>query len=229
MEAYSGCVTKVDAELHKNNPGICALIGIEIIEHLHPDILRGFEETVFGVYSPNIVILTTPNSEFNSVFNLSPGKFRHWDHKFEWSRMEFDSWCSKIVQEFPFYTYQIKGICEGPPETKHLGCVSQMAIFVKSNFQNQIPSQLLPYASRIQNNAYNLISKVVFPNYKETRSPEEIVLTEFQYYVVTFLFSRSRLLEYEELDMKEVLVPISKIQSLTDVPEIARTNPEFIM
>lgn len=35
--------------------------------------------------------MTTPNYEFNQLF---PGsrKFRHYDHKFEWTRQEFQTW-----------------------------------------------------------------------------------------------------------------------------------------
>lgn len=47
---------------------------------------------VFGQLHPKLVVLTTPNSEFNVVFDMAEGKLRHWDHKFEWTREEFQSW-----------------------------------------------------------------------------------------------------------------------------------------
>jgi hypothetical protein len=48
-------------------------------------------EVIFGHLQPNVVVVTTPNCEFNVLF---PGlkKFRHYDHKFEWTRAEFQTW-----------------------------------------------------------------------------------------------------------------------------------------
>lgn len=221
IEAYAGCVTKVDPDIQNNNPNILAVVGIEIVEHLHPDVLRGFEETVFGIISPQLVIVTTPNSDFNEVFNLPPGKFRHWDHKFEWSRKEFQLWCDKIVCEFINYEYRIEGICEGPEETKHLGCVSQMAIFEKrEGFNTNVKDSL--YASRIQPGSYTLIHRVEFPNYTEKRTPDEIVLHEFNFYVNTYLFSRSMVNQYEEAETKEVIIPLDGILSIDAIEKAVK-------
>ena len=46
---------------------------------------------VFGKMKPELVVMTTPNAEFNVLFPGCSG-FRHWDHKFEWTRTEFQSW-----------------------------------------------------------------------------------------------------------------------------------------
>jgi 2-polyprenyl-3-methyl-5-hydroxy-6-metoxy-1,4-benzoquinol methylase len=77
--------------------GYECITAIEVIEHLHPEELKAFPKTVFGKYRPKLVIISTPNSEFNVLFpNLAHGtseqQFRHWDHKFEWSRHEFETW-----------------------------------------------------------------------------------------------------------------------------------------
>ena len=49
-------------------------------------------QVIFGQLSPKIAIITTPNVEFNVLFpNLKQG-FRHYDHKFEWTRAEFQEW-----------------------------------------------------------------------------------------------------------------------------------------
>lgn len=61
------------------------------IEHLEPDILSSMPEVVFGHLSPKVVIVTTPNVEFNILFPGLKG-FRHYDHKFEWTRAEFEEW-----------------------------------------------------------------------------------------------------------------------------------------
>lgn len=61
------------------------------IEHLEPDILGLMPEAVFGQMSPKVVMVTTPNVEFNVLFPDLKG-FRHYDHKFEWTRAEFQEW-----------------------------------------------------------------------------------------------------------------------------------------
>lgn len=50
-----------------------------------------FSEVVFGYMTPVAVIVSTPNSEFNPLLPGLAG-FRHSDHKFEWTRAEFQSW-----------------------------------------------------------------------------------------------------------------------------------------
>jgi predicted SAM-dependent methyltransferase len=64
---------------------------VELIEHLHANQLEQIEQNVFGFLNPKVVIVSTPNSDFNSLFLktqnlLQPNGFRHPDHKFEFSR-----------------------------------------------------------------------------------------------------------------------------------------------
>jgi hypothetical protein len=61
------------------------------IEHLEPHILAALPPAIFGCLQPKIVYFTTPNAEFNELFPNFSG-FRHSDHKFEWTRAEFQSW-----------------------------------------------------------------------------------------------------------------------------------------
>ena len=46
-----------------------AITLIEVIEHIEMSSLANLEENIFGVISPKIVIVTTPNYEFNRFFN----------------------------------------------------------------------------------------------------------------------------------------------------------------
>lgn len=46
---------------------------------------------VFECICPKFVVMTTPNFEFNQLFP-GPRKFRHYDHKFEWTREQFQTW-----------------------------------------------------------------------------------------------------------------------------------------
>jgi hypothetical protein len=61
------------------------------IEHLYPDVLKAAVDMVFGKLRPKVIVITTPNSDYNQLFPNFSG-MRHWDHKFEWSREEFQSW-----------------------------------------------------------------------------------------------------------------------------------------
>lgn len=61
------------------------------IEHLYPDVLDAFPYNIFCYVHPKLVIVTTPNAEFNILFKDFK-KFRHYDHKFEWTREQFQDW-----------------------------------------------------------------------------------------------------------------------------------------
>lgn len=66
------------------------------IEHLQPEVLCAAVSMVFGKLQPFVVVITTPNADFNQLFPKFTG-FRHWDHKFEWSRQEFQNWLAVHV------------------------------------------------------------------------------------------------------------------------------------
>jgi len=64
-----------------------AATAVEVIEHLDPPRLSAFERVIFGETKPRLLIVTTPNVEFNVRFESLPaGKLRHRDHRFEWTR-----------------------------------------------------------------------------------------------------------------------------------------------
>lgn len=69
------------------------------IEHLTLDDVERFSEVVFGYMTPAAVIVSTPNSEFNPLLPVLAG-FRHSDHKFEWTRAEFQSWYAVFRDQF---------------------------------------------------------------------------------------------------------------------------------
>ena len=51
--------------------------------------------------APATVIVTTPNAEYNVVFETLPaGSFRHRDHRFEWTRAEFASWSDRVADSY---------------------------------------------------------------------------------------------------------------------------------
>ena len=60
---------------------------------------------------------------------LTAGKFRHPDHRFEWTRHEFKQWADVICQR---YGYEVEIDPVGPVDEK-LGAPTQMATFTKSD------------------------------------------------------------------------------------------------
>ena len=99
---------------------------MEVIEHLDTNRLTAFEKVVFGNAQPKTVIITTPNVEYNVLFEgLPAGKFRHSDHRFEWTREEFQTWGNRVATTYNYkVNYQPLG-----PEDEKVGAPSQMAIF----------------------------------------------------------------------------------------------------
>ena len=114
-----------------------AVIAIELIEHLYPETLESFPEVVFGHMKPKLMIITTPNREFNVLFPDFEGPYRHWDHKFEFTRDEFNAWSNAIIETYPEYNVTFHGVGEQPPDMseEELGYCSQIAVFIRNDFE----------------------------------------------------------------------------------------------
>lgn len=109
--------------------GFDAAVLVEVIEHIDPARLPAAAEAVFGVAQPRLVLVTTPNAEYNDYFPALPrGAFRHPDHRFEWTRAEFASWAQHIATEYA-YSVAFEGI--GHTSNEEAGAPTQMAIFTK--------------------------------------------------------------------------------------------------
>jgi hypothetical protein len=81
---------------------------------------------VFEHARPTTVIVTTPNFDYNAKFpGLPAGRFRHPDHRFEWTRAEFAEWAGGIAER-QSYTVRFAPVGEVDPE---LGAPTQMGIF----------------------------------------------------------------------------------------------------
>ena len=103
---------------------------IEVIEHLDLDRLAAFERVLFEFIRPKSAIVTTPNIEYNVRFeNLPAGKFRHRDHRFEWTRAEFQTWANGVAEKFE---YAVEFRCVGTADLE-VGSPTQMAIFTMQN------------------------------------------------------------------------------------------------
>ena len=101
---------------------------IEVIEHLEPTRLETFARVLFGHTRPGVVIMTTPNREYNVQWpSLWAGGLRHRDHRFEWTRTEFQQWATRVAQP---YGYAVDFRAVGP-EDPHVGSPTQMGIFTQ--------------------------------------------------------------------------------------------------
>jgi hypothetical protein len=83
---------------------------------------------VFVHARPKAVIVTTPNREYNVLFeNLAEGRLRHPDHRFEWTRAEFTTWAERVGSA---YGYSCSFEPVGEPHPDH-GPPTQMAVFTQ--------------------------------------------------------------------------------------------------
>ncbi len=105
--------------------GFDAAAVVEVIEHLDPPRLATFERVVFECAKPTTVVITTPNVEYNVKWESLPaGKMRHRDHRFEWTRAEFQAWANRAAQRFG---YQVRFLPVGPVD-EIVGSPTQMAV-----------------------------------------------------------------------------------------------------
>jgi 3' terminal RNA ribose 2'-O-methyltransferase Hen1 len=108
--------------------GFDAAAIMEVIEHLDPPRLRAFERVVFEAARPGIVALTTPNAEYNVRWpSLAAGQFRHADHRFEWTRAEFQAWAFALAARSG---YEVRFAPVGDVDAE-VGPPTQMAVFTR--------------------------------------------------------------------------------------------------
>jgi len=108
--------------------GFDAAAVVEVIEHLDPPRLVAFERVLFACARPATVVVTTPNREYNVKWETLPaGKFRHRDHRFEWTRAEFQSWANRVAAGAG---YEARFLPVGPEDTI-VGSPTQMGIFTQ--------------------------------------------------------------------------------------------------
>lgn len=120
-----GALTYTDAELR----GYDAAVLMEVIEHVDPPRLGALEHAVFAAAAPRTVLVTTPNAEFNVRYETLPaGQFRHADHRFEWTRAEFEAWAARVAAR---HGYAVRFVPIGPLDPE-VGAPTQMAVFTQS-------------------------------------------------------------------------------------------------
>jgi 3' terminal RNA ribose 2'-O-methyltransferase Hen1 len=126
IELIQGALTYQDARLGDFD----AVTLVEVIEHIDPARLEAVSRAIFEFARPSTVLITTPNVEYNDLFETLPaGRYRHRDHRFEWTRKDFQDWCGNVATRFGYdVTFQDIG-----PMDVERGAPSQMALFDVAN------------------------------------------------------------------------------------------------
>ncbi|XP_061266983.1 small RNA 2'-O-methyltransferase isoform X2 [Bos javanicus] len=119
---YHGSVLEKDCRLLGFDLAAC----IELIEHFDSEDLAKFPEVVFGYMCPAMIVISTPNSEFNSLFPCAV--FRDSDHKFEWSRLQFQTWALDVASRYN-YSVEFTGVGEPPTGAEDVGYCTQIGVF----------------------------------------------------------------------------------------------------
>ena len=121
---FQGSLTYRDARF----AGFDAACAIEVIEHIEPSRLGAFERVVFEFARPATLIVTTPNAEYNAKLESLPaGNLRHRDHRFEWTRAEFESWARGAAKRCG---YAVRFAPVGEVDAA-LGPPTQMGVFTR--------------------------------------------------------------------------------------------------
>ncbi|KAK1277087.1 Small RNA 2'-O-methyltransferase [Acorus gramineus] len=137
-ELYYGSITDFDPRLYAFDIGTC----LEVIEHMEEDQAHMFGDVVLGYFCPHTLIVSTPNYEYNPILQktslpdkdddmdeksqTSQCRFRNHDHKFEWTREQFEHWASNLAVTHN-YGVEFGGV--GGSEGVEPGFASQIAIF----------------------------------------------------------------------------------------------------
>ena len=104
--------------------GFDAAVLMEVVEHVDPPRLPALEAAVFGHARPRAVVVTTPNVEYNVHYEGLTG-MRHSDHRFEWTRAEFQAWAAAVAARTG-YSVTFRPVGE---EHETTGAPTQLALF----------------------------------------------------------------------------------------------------
>ncbi|NXA84140.1 HENMT methyltransferase, partial [Thryothorus ludovicianus] len=145
---------------------------LEVIEHLEESELKKFPEVVFGFMAPSIVVISTPNSDFNPLLSREM-VYRHPDHKFEWSQAEFQSWALEAARCYD-YSVEFTGVGQPPTGMEKVGFCTQIGVFVRKHpptaesVQSEKPTEAV----------YKTVFKAVYPSLKDGKYLQNAVISE---------------------------------------------------
>ncbi|KAF8096125.1 hypothetical protein N665_0317s0031 [Sinapis alba] len=151
---YDGSILEFDSRLHDIDIGTC----LEVIEHMEEDQACEFGEKVLSLFRPKLLIVSTPNFEYNTILQRSTTpetqeenksesqlpKFRNHDHKFEWTREQFNHWATKLAERHN-YSVEFSGV--GGSGEVDPGFASQIAVFKRgaSAVEDVAEGSMQPY------------------------------------------------------------------------------------
>jgi 3' terminal RNA ribose 2'-O-methyltransferase Hen1 len=122
LNLFTAALTYADRRFH----GFDAAVLMEVIEHVDPPRLPAVERVVFGDAAPRVVVVTTPNAEYNVRYEGLTGH-RHPDHRFEWTRAEFGAWTARVAGA---YGYRVRHVPVGEDDPE-VGAPTQMGVFIR--------------------------------------------------------------------------------------------------
>jgi 3' terminal RNA ribose 2'-O-methyltransferase Hen1 len=105
--------------------GFDAAVMVETLEHLPPERLGAVERAVFHGMAPRLVVVTTPNADFNELLGVPSHRHRHPDHRFEWGCARFARWADGVAARTG-YAAERRDVGATHPS---LGGPTQMAVF----------------------------------------------------------------------------------------------------
>lgn len=88
-----------------------ALVLSEVIEHLETADRRRLLTLVAEVVCPRLLILTTPNVEYNPRLGIPDGEYRHADHRVEYTCLQFQDEVVSLLS--PCYDVELRDVVEG--------------------------------------------------------------------------------------------------------------------
>lgn len=125
IELAQSSLTYSDARV----AGFDAAVLMEVIEHVDPPRLVALERAVLGHARPGVLVVTTPNAEHNVRYErLVHGTMRHTDHRFEWTRAEFEEWARGAADRHG-YSVRFAPVGTVDPE---VGPPTQMAVLTRT-------------------------------------------------------------------------------------------------
>ncbi|KAI4882118.1 hypothetical protein NFI96_010742, partial [Prochilodus magdalenae] len=171
IELYQGSVT----EREPCSQGFDLVTCVELIEHLELWEVDLFSDVVFGYMTPCTVIISTPNAEFNPLLPGLRG-FRNNDHKFEWTRTEFQTWALGVCRKYG-YSVEFTGVGEAPGQNREVGFCSQIGVFRRNaNALNAVMDD-----AQREPTVYRLLYKMVYPSLCDNNIFQRILVSEVLY------------------------------------------------
>ncbi|XP_064188156.1 small RNA 2'-O-methyltransferase isoform X1 [Anguilla rostrata] len=173
IELYQGSVT----EKELRTKGFDLVTCIELIEHLPLAEVERFSEVLFGYMSPAAVIVSTPNADFNPLLPGCSG-FRHIDHKFEWTKTDFQNWALEVCRLYG-YVVEFTGVGKAPSNDESIGFCSQIGVFRKDPYR----SGTYVRCENLENtSSYKLLYDVVYPSLCDNNIFQRTLVNEVLYW-----------------------------------------------